>query len=139
MIKPILLSLVTLSAPAFAGAANATLKCQSQDGLKIEGSVPGDFDEFNLTLSKGAAKAEFFSILGALESEVTANARISIVQSLQEGVWTLRSNKLDANSFDFVEAYAVPKTLKYKATPEGYRASFTAKAYMFLSSINEDE
>jgi hypothetical protein len=50
----ILLAPLFLAAPAWAGAANGTLKCaDAKKAMTVEGEIPGDLTEFTLTVSAG--------------------------------------------------------------------------------------
>jgi len=126
------------STSAFAGAANAELKCQSADGLVIEGSVPGDFAEFDVTVSKNGQSARLFSTLNQSSSETEENATLTVVESTADGVWTLSSYLNGENTYGYLQMFALPKTVKYKRLANGYSAKFTAKTSLNLPGIDGD-
>jgi hypothetical protein len=118
---------------AFAGSANAHLQCQSDKGTVISGDVPGDEAEFTLTVSKNGVSVPLYSQTDQSTGKMVTNATISNVTSLEDGVWTLISNR--TVGYGFVQMYAIPKTFKYHRITNGYKASFTANAQYNLSEI----
>lgn len=120
---------------AFAGAANADLNCKSADGVIVKGSVPGDFAEFELTITKGGKSARLFSVLNQGTLTTEQNANMAVVSDLKNGVWTLSAQQTAANAYGFVQIYALPKTVKSTSIPYGYKASFTGKLDFNLSNV----
>lgn len=97
-----LLALVSAPAPVRAGAANATLRCEGRDGkaaVKLEGEIPGDFAEFQLTLSRGKDKLEL--------SE--ASDEIHVVEAFADKAFSLVVTRKDGRH---LKLYARPATVK---------------------------
>ena len=132
------LALLASTSSAFAGAANAELKCQSASGLTIEGSVPGDFAEFDLTVSKNGQSARLFSGINQGDGETEESATLAVIESLTDGVWTLSSVLKGEDTYGYLQLFALPKTLKHRRIPNGYSAKFDAKANLNLPGIEGD-
>lgn len=124
------------STQAFAGASNADLKCQAR-GFAIEGNIPGDFAEFDLTVNKAGRTGRLASVLNQSNGQTEENAKITVVQELRDGVWTLSSARL-GDDYGFLQMHALPKTVKMKPTSNGYRASFQAKASVNLPELSNE-
>jgi len=129
--KQTILTLATLllASQAHAGAANTELNCKSAKGdLTLSGHVPGDFAEFQLTAviqdERGKHTINLYSEIGR------ENARISVVEDLENGVYTLFSEDLNHESIGTIQLYALPKTVKYVSKGIEQRASFKAKIWL---------
>jgi hypothetical protein len=125
--------LLASSASAFAGAANADLLCRSKSGVEVKGSIPGDFAEFDLTVSHAGASSRLFSVLNQETSATEENAKLAVVESQKDGVWTLSAELLQG--YGLLHMYALPKTFRGKSIPNGYQSRFTAKAWMNLPEL----
>lgn len=137
MIAALTLSMFTAT-NVLAGAANADLKCTSKDGLSLKGTVPGDFTEFDVTIEAGGKKARLFSTVNQDSFQTEENATLTVVQDLSQGVWTLSSQR-KGDEGGFLQAYALPKTVVFKRTANGYSATFNAKASVYLSEISDEQ
>jgi hypothetical protein len=127
------------SAPAFAGSFSVQVKCKSQDGLLIEGFVPGDPDNgFALNFTLAGKKATLFRGV-AQETNTPANASVTVVEDYAAGVWVLHSEKFaNFGEYGFAQIYALPGTLKFKAVGSGYKVDFTGKTRFELPAIQAD-
>lgn len=136
-ITAFMLSMLT-SAFASAGAANAQLNCQSTDGLKITGHVPGDFAEFDVTVEQNKKSTRLYSVSdqNIESSALIENASIDVKEDFKHKVWKMTSKKIAAHA-EFIQIEAVPQTLRVQKIYGGYRANFGAKAVLFLSEISE--
>jgi hypothetical protein len=114
------LSLFTVT-HAFAGAANADLKCTAR-GLTIEGNIPGDFAEHDLTITSGGRKVRLAS-----DGLAKEGSKLQVVDRMSDSVWTLSAQEGEGY-YGWAQMYALPKTVKFKSTRNGYRATFKAKA-----------
>ena len=99
------LSLAAFATQLHAGASNAALSCQATNaggsGITLEGEIPGDFAEFNLTLVNRN---------GALKYS-DADGTATTVIAFSQGVFTLA---LQLNDGAELVLYAIPKTVKAK-------------------------
>jgi hypothetical protein len=127
------LAALVSSSQAFAGAANADLKCTGQ-GISIEGSVPGDLGEWDFKVSKGGRESRIYSVTNQGSGETEENGKVAVVDRMHDAVWTLTADRI-GRDWGFVQMYAMPKTVKYKSTRNGYRASFQAKVSFNLGDI----
>lgn len=126
---------------ALAGTAQDRLMCRATDGTVIEGQLPGDAADFDLTIKQVGKSLRFFeqNSFSNGKSHIDSNARLEVVRSFRDRVWTLvvreeaRDNKPGAE----LTLYALPKTMRFKEfdTPRrvGYEARFTARV-TFLGS-----
>jgi hypothetical protein len=118
---PVILALALLcvaSSNAIAGAANATFRCDSAPDrgskVTIEGTIPGDFAEFELRLidSNGS--------IAMSDSRET----ISVITDFANGVFTLSVARGDQRNLSL---YALPKTVKHsRGASRETVATFTA-------------
>ena len=75
------LSLLAFATQFQAGASNATLSCQATNtggsGITLDGEIPGDFAEFNLTFANrnGALSFLFFCFVETKQNTLTPTAR----------------------------------------------------------------
>jgi hypothetical protein len=99
------LSLLAFATQLYAGASNATLSCQATNaggsGITLEGEIPGDFAEFNLTLSNRNGTLKYSD----------ADGTATTVIAFSTGVFTLA---LQLNDGTELVLYAIPKTVKAK-------------------------
>lgn len=130
------LFLFLASTSAFAGAANTQIQCQSRDGLKIVGLVPGDEADFQLEISQEGRQLNLFSRYNFDTNVQEENASISVVEQPKDSVYTLVLNQKGNDKYGTMQLYALPKTVSYKRIPNGYRASFTAKVLYNFSELN---
>ena len=128
--------LASASFSTFAGSAQAVLKCQSDKGN--EGTVPGDETTFKVTIAKDGKTVAIYSEIDQTTGAMNENADLSTISAPQDSVWTLNANRKATAGYGFLQMYAMPKTVKYKSTPGGYKTSFTAKAYYNFSEIRVD-
>lgn len=121
---------------SFAGAANVDMKCKSKTGLTIEGHVPGDMADFDITIKQGGKVTRLHSDYGAENL-----AEIFVFEELPEGVWTLLVNVKSEVGYAFIRMYALPKTVKFKNNRygTGWNASFTAKAHYAHGSSGDSK
>lgn len=86
-----------------AGASDATLECNTKSGkggITLSGSIPGDFDEFELRLK---------SANGVFDMDDN-NGTINVITAFDKGVFTIAvSLKEDTRN---LLLYAIPKTVK---------------------------
>ena len=101
----VVLSMLACATQLHAGASNATLNCKATNtggsGITLDGEIPGDFAEFNLTLANRN---------GALKYS-DADGTATTVTAFSQGVFTL---KLQLNDGAELVLYAIPKTVKAK-------------------------
>lgn len=137
-IAAVLLTLFA-GASAFAGSANAYLNCKSANGqLAIKGWIPGDESNFTLEITEGQVTKKLFNTY-TYPNGTSKNASITVMDSLKDGVWTMKSDLEGQDTYGYISMFALPKTMSYKNLTNGYRASFTAKAtYNFKEFKNED-
>jgi hypothetical protein len=113
----LLLGLAAAPSRAEAGAANATLRCEGKDGkaaVKLEGEIPGDFAEFQLTLSRGKDSLEL--------SE--ASDEIHVVEAFADKAFSFVVTRKDGRH---LKLYARPATVKpSKGAHDAVDASFEA-------------
>jgi len=123
---------------AFAGAANADLKCAGK-GITVEGSVPGDLGEWDFKVTKSGRSARIFSVINQQNGETEENSKVVVADYLHDAVWTLSADRTK-DDYGYVSMYALPKTVKYAKIPNGYRAKFQAKvSYSFGEFGNQNE
>lgn len=126
------------SAQAFAGAANADLKCQGKT-IKIDGNVPGDMGEWDVKVIRAGREARIFSLTNQQNGETEENSKMVVGDYLDDAVWTLNAERTGAD-YGFLDMHALPKTVKYERTRNGYRAKFQAKVrYSFTELTRENE
>lgn len=104
------------AAPAWAGQANAVLRCEpdgERDAFALEGEVPGSFPrEFKLTLSGR----------GEMRSYDGQGGRIDVVSDLPVRVFTLVVHQ----AAETLSLYAVPAGMRITKLPNGIQARFRA-------------
>ena len=99
------LSLIAFATHLHAGASNASLSCQATNaggsGITLDGEIPGDFAEFNLTLANRNGVLKYSDTDGT----------VTTVIAFSKGVFTL---KLQLNNGTELALYAIPKTVTAK-------------------------
>lgn len=123
--------LATIFSPqAFAGAANAQIKCVSADGrARLEGDVPGDFADFNLTAEindkNGPVTVKLHAVVDQTSGQPDESGRISVIEDLRYGVYTLNAEAKDQSQT--IRLYALPKSVRYRKHAYSYSATFAGK------------
>ena len=101
----LVLSLLAFATQLHAGASNATLSCEATNtggsGITLDGEIPGDFAEFNLTLANRNGTLKYSD----------ADGTATTVTAFSQGVFTL---KLQLNNGAELVLYVIPKTVKAK-------------------------
>jgi len=121
----VLVSLIGLQ-QAFAGAAQTHLSCKEVDGkISLSGDVPGDSDEFDLTLKMGDKQSRIYSTKMCNPQGCTneENGTVAIVEALNKGVYTMKASRHGEALAD-VQLYALPKTVKVKKLTNGQTSNF---------------
>lgn len=125
-----------LSGGAQAAISPAKLDCASTDGLSVRGDVPGDHGEFDLTVAYQEKTARLYSLINPDSGLTEENASLAVAQDLAEGVWTLVAKANEPGRHGYFQIYALPRTVVYQSSDEGYDASFTATVYFTLPEIS---
>jgi hypothetical protein len=92
---------LSLAGIVLAGSANATLECRSQDGVTLTGDIPGDFMEFNLSLSMGKSTLKVSD----------KKEKIFVTEDFLHNVFGLVVDRQDNSP---LQLYAIPSTMKSK-------------------------
>lgn len=108
---------------ALAGATNDDIKCEANGKTVLSGDVPGDFASFDVTLTSAGGSVALSDVA----------AKIDVAQYYEDGVWTLNIER--SSPYGFLQMHALPKTMIFKRIPNGYTASFTAKAEYNFSEV----
>ncbi len=136
IIATALISASLFTAPAFAGASNTIVKCQSADGkVALEGDVPGDFAEFSLSGKFGSGPMgvlEIYSRTNQSTGKTEGDGHVGVVEELEEGVFTIDAK--DSEGMKSIQLYALPKTVKLKKAGSTRLSSFVGK--LSISSEN---
>jgi hypothetical protein len=127
-----ILATTLIGSQAVAGAANTVLQCKDASGkLVLEGDVPGDMADFRVKATakgvRGPVTVELFSEPNQNGSGSRENGQITVIEDLDQGVYTLRAEAIPNRYSTVVSLYAIPKTVKVKHKSNGVTSSFRAK------------
>lgn len=133
-----------MSTYAFAGATNTKLSCASADGkITMDGEVPGDFSEFDLTVKikneTGVEKLRLFSKIDQETSLLVENGRVAVVEDLEKGVFTVRAEGINQKSYGVISLYAIPKTVKVQDKNGAIQSAFTGHLTVYTKVSTEEE
>jgi hypothetical protein len=131
----IILLFVSTVPSAFAGSAQTQLKCTSPTGYTVEGFVPGDALDFKVTVAFGPKTIEFKDLINQQSLARESNANITVVESLKNAVFTL-SSKAQDGSFNTIELFALPKSVKYTVLRFGFESKFRAKLRLYSEEFS---
>jgi hypothetical protein len=104
------------------GSANIQLNCLSFDKkATIVGNVPGDIDEYNLTISMGTKSIKYIHECANLTCDKMSKTKrtLRVVNAINEGIFVISFS-------DDGYLYAFPNTIKIKKLPHGYGATYRA-------------
>ena len=111
---------------ALAGSAQTHLNCREiDDKISLSGDIPGDSNDFDLSLKKGKQVSRIYSvtICNPQGCNTEANGKISVVEALNKGVYTVKAHR-EGESLANVDLYALPKTVRLKNKPNGQSSRF---------------
>jgi len=138
MIVTLALGLV-VSSQAFAGASNNFIDCSSADGsVKLTGDVPGDFAEFGLKATVKSKNGgivpniDLHSRLNQQTEKEEINGRVAVVDSLEDGVFTIKAQSTE--EFELIQLFAYPSTVRMNKNGRARAAKFRGK--LTLSNEN---
>ncbi|WP_367606148.1 hypothetical protein [Legionella sp. W05-934-2] len=116
------LILLCLLSEAFAGSANIQINCESKFGkAKIFGHVPGDMAEYNLTIVINGKEKHYIDECVGLECKTMKRTKETLTVSDNIKQRFFRIAFSDTGSF-----YAIPDTIHYTKTANGYQATYQA-------------
>ena len=121
--------LLAFSSAVVAGSANIELKCQSASGrTMVSGSVPGDSLDYNLRIQIDGRTLRYADGCADLHcNRRLQGGKLYVVEAIKQRVFAIAfvgSASLAAGSF-----YALPNTVRYQKTANGYQARYQAIYY----------
>lgn len=131
----LLLAMLMVSDFAFAGSANIVLACKGRDATTLTGNVPGDESGFDVTVKMKGKSSRIYAVVGST-GEISENGTVTAVTELDEGVFTVVLNRKADDGI--VQLYAIPKTVKYKKTANGYSSTFSGQLFFLLDDVAID-
>lgn len=117
---------------SIAGSAQIAIDCESKDhSVKIQGYVPGDSPDYDVSIQINNQKTRFVDACAdAACSKYITNNKLLITEAIKNKVFVLNFFDIKKDEIkQFGYFYAIPSTIKYQENENGYRATYTAIFY----------